>query len=284
MAGFIAPKIFPKWGMPVLCIPVKTLAIDQKYKKNITFELMNFLIIALRKVWKGLFFANAFIGLILLYPFFFILLSREAWFPLAMKLKRFWAHLLLHDVGIFYSIQQEVELDKNQSYVFCPNHSSYLDIVVSYIAIPNYFHFVGKAELKKVPLFKIFFKKMDITIDRKNIRNAHKSMQRAEEDLKKGISIAIFPEGTIPENAPAMGRFKNGPFKLAIDTQTPIVPITYLNNFKILPDGRKGKKGGRPGISRVKIHAPIATLGMTDADIEELKCRVFEAINSGFND
>lgn len=243
---------------------------------------MNFAIVILRRVWKGLFFANVFIGLTILYPAFYVLLSREAWFPLAMKLKRFWAHLILHDVGIFYSIQQEVELDKNQSYIFCPNHGSYLDIVVSYIALPNYFHFIGKAELKNVPLFNIFFRKMDIALDRKSMRDAHRVMTRAEEDIKKGASIVIFPEGTIPENAPVMGHFKNGPFKLAIDTQTPIVPVTYLNNYKILPDGKKGKIGGRPGISYVKIHAPISTKGMTKEDIETLKHKVFEAINGGF--
>lgn len=240
---------------------------------------MNMIVIGLRKLWKGLFFANALITMLLLFPFFYVLLSRETWFPYAMKLKRFWAHLLLHDVGIFYSIEQECALDPKQSYIFCPNHSSYLDIIVSYIAIPNYFHFVGKAELRKTPLFGIFFKKMDIAVDRKNLRHAHRALQRAEDDIRKGISIAIFPEGTIPDNAPTMGRFKNGPFKLAIDSQASIVPITYQSNYKILPDGRKGKSGGRPGIARVKIHAPISTKGFTEKDIEHLKSLVFDAIN-----
>ncbi len=242
---------------------------------------MHFVVVLLRKIWKGLFFANAFIGLLLLFPFFYVLLLREEWFPYAMKLKRFWAHLLLFDVGIFYSVKQEVPLDKNQSYVFCPNHSSYLDIVVSYVSIPNYFHFMGKAELRDVPLFGIFFKKMDIAVDRKSIRNSYRAMQRAASDIDKGISIVIFPEGTIPENAPEMGRFKNGPFKLAIDKQIPIVPMTYLSNYKILPDGRKGKSGGRPGMSYIKIHAPVPTKGMTDDDIETLKARVYAIINGG---
>jgi 1-acyl-sn-glycerol-3-phosphate acyltransferase len=241
---------------------------------------MNPAIVFFRKIWKGLFFTNALLTMVLLYPAFYILLSKNKWFPLAMRLKRFWAHLLLFDVGIFYSVEQVVPLDPKQSYVFCPNHSSYLDIILSYIAIPNYFHFIGKAELKHVPLFKIFFKDMDITVDRKSIRDSHRAMLRAASDLKQGISIAIFPEGTIPVHVPRMGKFKNGPFKLAIENQVPVVPVVYLSNYKILPDDRKGARvGGRPGISRVKILAPIPTLDMTEADIEILRDKVYQQIN-----
>lgn len=231
--------------------------------------------------WKILFFLNGLVTMVLLFPFFYVLLSRETWFPHAMKLKRFWAHLLLFDVGIIYSVKQLEKLDKKQTYIFCPNHSSYLDIVVSYVALPNYFHFVGKAELRKVPLFGIFFKDMDIAIDRANIRNSLKALGRASSDIDKGISIAIFPEGTIPETAPQLGNFKNGPFKLAIEKQVPIVPVTYLNNWKILPDVRKGKKpvsDGGPGKARVIIHKPIETKGLSEDDIETLKKQVYEVI------
>jgi 1-acyl-sn-glycerol-3-phosphate acyltransferase len=241
---------------------------------------MNVLIRILRKTWKGLFFANALITMVLLYPFFVVLLSRKQWFPLAMKLKRFWAHLLLFDVGIFYSIEHQRPLDPNTSYVFTPNHSSYLDIVVSYVALPNYFHFIGKAELKKVPLFKIFFKDMDITVDRKSIRDSHRAMTRAASDLKEGTSIVIFPEGTIPESAPVMGRFKNGPFKLAIDNQVPVVPVAYLTNWRILPDRKGPRSGGRPSLAKIKILEPIPTIGMTENDIEGLKEKVFVALET----
>jgi 1-acyl-sn-glycerol-3-phosphate acyltransferase len=174
---------------------------------------MDFAVILLRKIWKGLFFANAFITMVLLFPFFYILLSKKKWFPKAMELKRFWAHLLLLDVGIFYSVEQSTPLDPAKSYVFCPNHSSYLDIVVSYVALPNYFHFIGKAELKKVPLFKIFFKDMDITVDRKSIRDSHRAMTRAAEDLKEGISIAILdPLPTIVMNEDNIEELKDKVF------------------------------------------------------------------------
>ena len=99
-------------------------------------------------------------------------------------------------------------------------------------------------------------------------------------DLKKGISISIFPEGTIHDNAPKLNRFKNGPFKMAIESQVPIVPVTFKNNWIILPEGRKGKKGGKPTRMEVVIHKPIPTKGMTENNIEALKAQVFAIINN----
>ena len=240
---------------------------------------MKFVLLILRKIWRVLFYVNAALTFLLFFPFFFILLQREAWFPLVFRLKKVWGSLMLYDVGIFYSVKYETTLDKNRAYVFCPNHTSYLDIILSYLVISQYFHSMGKSELKKVPLFNIFFKRMNIAVDRGSIMDSHRAFVRAASDIDKGISISIFPEATIREQAPQLGRFKNGPFKLAIDKQVPIVPITFKNNWKILPDGRKSKNGGSPGIARVVVHKPIETKGMTDDDVVSLRNRVFDIIN-----
>ena len=129
-------------------------------------------------------------------------------------------------------------------------------------------------------MFRIFFLRMDIPVDRSSRIGSHKAFNRASDDLKKGISIAIFPEGTIHNNAPKLNRFKNGPFKLAIDNQVPIVPITFKNNWVILPNGRKAKKGGKPVTMQIIIHQPIETKGMTEEDIDTLKLKVFDIINN----
>ncbi len=237
------------------------------------------LIIFLRKVWRILFNLNFAITFLILYPLFYIFILSEKTWGIVFQLKRFWAHLILLNVGISYRIRQEAKLDKKGTYIFCANHTSYIDTVATYIAIPNYFHFIGKAELTKIPLFRIFFWRMDIPVDRGSRIGAHKAFSRAASDLKKGISISIFPEGTIHETAPKLNRFKNGPFKLAIENQVPIVPITFKNNWVILPNGRKAKKGGKPTRMEVIIHKPIPTTGMTEADIETLKAHVHSIIN-----
>ncbi len=239
---------------------------------------MNFFKLILRKLWRVLFFLNGILTFIFLFPIFYILLSREKWFTYVFKLKKIWAKLIIYNVGIRCKIISSPVIDIHKPYVICPNHASFLDIVLTYIVIPNYFHFMGKAELKKVPFFNKFFDRMNILVDRSSIIGSHKAFIRAGNDLEKGISIAIFPEATIPACAPKLGRYKNGAFKLAIDKQIPILPVVFLDNWRLLPDGFRKKTGGRPGVARVVIHEPVETKGLTDADLESLKKRVHDII------
>ena len=179
---------------------------------------------------------------------------------------------------LFYRIENRSKLDKKKAYVFCPNHTSYLDILLIYIAIPVYFHTMGKAELLKVPFFRRFFMGMNIPVNRKSNKDSHRAFTRASTDVDNGISISLFPEGTIHHNGPVMGRYKNGPFRLAIEKQIPIVPITFLNNWILFPDDYP-KRLGHPGIAHVILHKPIPTKGMTQDDLERLKSEVYAVIN-----
>jgi 1-acyl-sn-glycerol-3-phosphate acyltransferase len=234
---------------------------------------MNFLSLLLRKIWRALFFVNGVLTFVIMFPLFYLLLMKEKWFPKVFALKKFWAKLIIYNVGIRYSI---IDKNKNgfpQTCVICPNHSSFLDIVMTYIVCPKYFHFMGKAELKKVPLFNKFFENMNILVDRGSIMGSHRAFTRASQDIDKGISIAIFPEATIPDCSPHLGRVKNGAFKLAIEKQIPIIPVVFLDNWKILPDGVLKKTGGAPGVSRVVIHLPIETIGLSEDDLSDLKNR-----------
>lgn len=239
---------------------------------------MSFFKTFLSRVWRILFFLNGGLMFLILFPFFKISLSKEKWFPIAFKLKRVLARLIVFNTGIRVKKIGQVKLSINQAYVFCPNHTSFLDIVVSYLVIPNYFHYIGKAELLKVPFFNIFFQKMNIVVDRGSIRDSHRAFQRSCDDIDKHISIAVFPEATIPVTTPELGNFKNGPFKLAIEKQIPIVPITYLDNWRILADSHKHKCRSGPGCSRVLIHEPIPTIGLTEKDMSALKKKVYLAI------
>lgn len=140
---------------------------------------------------------------------------------------------------------------------------------------------MGKRELAKVPLFNIFFKKMNILVDRKSITDAHKAFKRAGDEIDKGNSVIIFPEGTISREAPKMKPFKNGAFKLAVEKQIEIVPITFVNVYKRLQDTPflQGKAG--PGITKIVIHKPVSTVGYTDENIDELKQKIKTIIESG---
>lgn len=245
---------------------------------------MNFIKTFFSRVWRYLFFINGGLMFIILFPFFKLFLSKEKWFPIAFRLKRVLARLIVFNTGISVKKIGPANLDTKQAYVFCPNHTSFLDIVVSYLVIPNYFHYIGKAELLKVPFFNIFFQKMNIVVNRGSIMDSHRAFQRSCDDIDKHISIAIFPEATIPVSTPMLGNFKNGPFKLAIEKQIPIVPITYLDNWRILGDSHRHKVRSGPGCSRVLIHEPIPTKGMTDNNMNELKKKVYLTIRKSLED
>lgn len=241
---------------------------------------MKYVRLVLQLLWRFWFYLNAALVVLIFYPAYFILLQRKKWFPRVFTLYKVCARLMLYNAGIFPQVIRKSKLKNNTPYVICPNHCSYLDIVTTYIAIPEYFHFMGKAELKNIPLFGHFFKEMNIPVDRASIMSAHRAFKRSKEDIDSGISIAIFPEATIPDLAPQLNAFKNGAFKLAIETQVPIIPIVYLDNCKRMPDGilRRMYAGG-PGRSRMIVHEPVETHGMTDADVNSLKNRVYKIID-----
>ncbi|MEO8211535.1 MAG: hypothetical protein ABI840_13325, partial [bacterium] len=93
----------------------------------------------LQWIWRSWYFINAVLTFFLFFPFFFFFLKNETRFPLVFKTYKVWGHFLLFPVLLFYKIERRSKLDENQAYVFCPNHTSYIDIMLIYIAIPNYF-------------------------------------------------------------------------------------------------------------------------------------------------
>lgn len=240
--------------------------------------LLHYLGFVPRALWKIFFILNFVLGLILLYPIFCVLLTRRKKYTSAFRLMRFWAKWILIVPGILTKVKREIEVeDLPESCVYVANHSSYLDIVVSYIVIPKYMIYMGKMEIQKAPLFRIFFRDMNIYVDRKTKTGSYKAFQIAGERLSQGESIFIFPEGGI-ESKGQLKPFKNGAFRLAIENQVPIVPVTFLDNWKLLQNGGFFKAHGRPGISSIVVHKPISTEGLTEADLIPLRHQVREII------
>lgn len=234
-------------------------------------------------IWKLFFLLNFALSLIVLYPFFFILLVIFKAPKPAFYLTKFWAYWLFIIPGVIYSIDSKVKKEfLKKPCVYCANHTSFLDIIYVYIAIPNFFVSMPKQELEKVPLFNLLIRKLNIPVDRKSKVDSYRAFHQANEYLKKGVNVFLFPEGTISKNAPKMREFKNGAFKLAIENQVPVIPITFVDNWKLLQNGKPLKSNGRPGISRAIIHPAIETKGMDISEAEKLKERVQKVIESGF--
>lgn len=231
-------------------------------------KLIARLLMALWKCWFFLVFATI---MLLLYPFLLFFLSKRKRYKYAFACQHIMARWIAWLSLLF--MKRTYHINRNhipQPCVIVANHSSYLDIVFSYLILKKYFVFMAKFELNKAPLFNIFFKDMQISVDRKSRMDAHRAFMRAQEEIDAGHSVFIFPEGTISSEG-ALKSFKNGPFKLAIDTQVPILPITFVGNWKLLQNGGFFKSFGRPGTSKAIIHKPISTKDMTEENVVPLR-------------
>lgn len=233
-------------------------------------------------LYKIYFFVVFIITSLIFYPFFSLLLLNERHFDKVFKLKKLWAFIVCFFTGIFVDVKGEEHILKNENYVICANHMSYFDIVLMYRVIPFYFVFMGKAELEKWPFVGIFFKKqMDISVNRSSVRQSALAFQKANLQLLKGNSIAIFPEGTISEKTPEMLRFKNGAFQMAINQNVEVLPITFLNNHLRLNNPEKMFSKNLPGITRVIIHKPISVKGgKLKEDLVFLRENTFKTIQT----
>lgn len=180
-----------------------------------------------------------------------------------------------------YRVVCETQLDKKQVYIFCPNHFSYLDIPTMGLNPVNSI-FVGKSAMEKIPLFGFMYRKLHITVDRSSLISKFNTFKQSVEAIEQGKSLIIFPEGgMVTQHPPRMGRFKDGAFRAAIEKQIPIVPVTIPNNWIILPDASSLRL--KRGLVKVIFHKPIATQGLTLADLDGLKEQVFDVIDRQLN-
>jgi len=231
-------------------------------------------------LWRIHFLIVVVVTLLAFYPLYFVWLQQERYFHKGFKLLRLQAKIILFMVGIRKKVHGSIPNDEHVSYIICPNHSSYVDIFMLYAVFPNYFVFLGKKELGNVPVFNIFFKRMNILVDRKNAKSAHESILKAYEVMKHGSNVVIFPEGTISSKAPEMVPFKNGAFRLALQLKFPILPVTFVNNHKLLEDKFTfGAKCG-PGVSEMYIHKPITIDKENPQDLLTLREQTRAAIES----
>ena len=186
-----------------------------------------------------------------MFPFLFISILSEKWYPYFFLMARIWAKVILFGMGFRTKIVFEQEPKISQSYMFVANHTSMTDIMLMLSIVKNPFVFVGKKELSKIPLFGFFYKRTCILVDRNNSKSRMQVFESAQKRLKQGLSICIFPEGGVPDKSVFLDTFKDGAFRLAIEHEIPIVPLTFYDNKSLFPFTFLS---GSPGIMRAKVH------------------------------
>jgi 1-acyl-sn-glycerol-3-phosphate acyltransferase len=214
-----------------------------------------------------------------LYPIIYISSRKPLNFRMLNSMRWVFSYLSSVLSGIFYRFSYEQEIDWSKNYIICANHTSNLDITAIILLVKSNMVFMGKDELLDNFITGIYFRTIDIPLNRESKMSAFRAFKKAEENIKDGKNVVIFPEGMISGHyPPVLQTFKNGPFKLAIENGVPILPVTISNNWKLMWDDGS-KYGSTPGICDIYIHAPIDTKEMTSLDGESLNNEVYNLID-----
>ena len=227
-------------------------------------------------LWRIWFLLSFFSVFILFIPSLFLFTAIIKNNHIVNHLTRYWSGMFMILSGIFWKVEFEEKLDPKKRYIFCPNHSSTLDIPLVTVAIPLPLLFMGKKEITKIPIFGFFYKGVCILVDRSSAKSRTAVYKSAQRRLKQGLSICIFPEGGVPDDLNiVLDEFKEGAFRLAIEHQIPIVPVVFLDNKK-----RFSYEffSGSPGRTRAIVMEFLNTHGLKSSDATQIKLHARQAI------
>lgn len=204
---------------------------------------------AVYRIWFHILVA---VPIVIFFPFLLIATLSEKWYPQFFWMARnLWARPILLGMACLPKVTYEQKLVKGKSYMLVANHTSMLDIMLMLRVSKNPFVFIGKKELAKIPVFGFFFKRVCIMVDRESAKSRTGVYRRAQRRLNQGLSICIFPEGGVPDEAVLLDEFKDGAFKMAIAHKIPIVPITFYDCKKRFSFTFWS---GSPGKMRARVH------------------------------
>jgi 1-acyl-sn-glycerol-3-phosphate acyltransferase len=168
----------------------------------------------------------------------------------------------------------EQPLRKEQSYIFVANHISYLDSPIIVKTFRRSLRALGKVEMTKIPVFGFIYRKAIVTVDRSSAGNRTKSVQILKSILRRKISVLVFPEGTFNLTHRPLKEFYDGAFRVAIESNTPVKPVLFLDGYNRMPYERLFSLN--PGISRSVFLEEIATDGLTVNDVPILREKVYQ--------
>jgi 1-acyl-sn-glycerol-3-phosphate acyltransferase len=222
------------------------------------------------------------IFMLMLYPFFVATILVNSWTRAGLYLFKIWAKITL--LFIFLPIRKVYHFQVDTSkdvFVYCANHTSFMDIALIHATCPTPVVFMGKDSLSKIPLFGFIFRGLNITVNRQSKTDSYQAFEKSKQAISEGKSITIFAEGGINnKKLPGLLLFKDGAFRCAIEKQVPIVPVIMPFNWIVLPPYKAFLKNHLLHITYLK---PISTQGMTLSDIESLKKQVYEVMLEELN-
>lgn len=217
-----------------------------------------------------------FIGIMLLiFPFALAasFMGRVKGGNFVFRLCRIWADTWFLLIGIIPEKIYEAPHDRTRSYIFVSNHISYLDAAILPMAYRQPVRPLGKVEMSKVPVFGFIYRNAIVTVDRSSAINRANSVRVLKSLLLKGISVMVFPEGTFNMTTAPLKDFYDGAFRVAIETQTPVKPVLFLDAYRRMPYESIFRLN--PGRLRILYLDEVAVTNYTLKDVQRLKEQVY---------
>ena len=179
-------------------------------------------------------------------------------------------------LGLKVEYQGIHRIKKKQRYIYMPNHLSMLDGPLLFKIIPQNVRVILKQGVFKIPVIGEAMKEAHfIPVDRKGNQGGKRAVQRAVRMIQKNnISFLIFPEGTRSHTG-KLQKFRRGGFFMAIDSKTPIVPISIFGTYELMPRGSYFIKKGEV---KIIFHPPVSVEAYTHDNMHELIRKVFQII------
>lgn len=157
-------------------------------------------------------------------------------------------------------------LPEKDGFLICGNHQGLFDVMAIVYTFRGPLAAVYKKELQGIPFIQdIADGTNSFPMDRDDVRQSLTVIQKVTEELKKGRNYLIFPEGTRSKNGNVMGPFHAGSFRCAMKAKAPIVPVAFIDCFKVLD-----QKGSQPVTVQMHYLAPVCYEEYKDLKTTEL--------------
>jgi 1-acyl-sn-glycerol-3-phosphate acyltransferase len=149
-----------------------------------------------------------------------------------------WMRIFFFFTGCRLNIKGAKNFKRNETYIVICNHNSLMDIPLTTPFIPGANKTIAKAEMAKIPLFGLIYKRGSILVDRNDKNSRRNSFKKMKEVLEMKMHMCIYPEGTRNKTSIPIKEFHDGAFKLAAECKTSILPTLIFNTKKVLPPGK----------------------------------------------
>ena len=192
---------------------------------------------------------------------------------------RTWSRMIALTAGVSVRVHGAEHLEPGASYVFLSTHQSYMDIPVMLGYIPAQLRIAAKREVFLIPFLGWHMRRAGhISINRGSTQEAVETLRRAASEIRPGVSVFLYPEGTRSRDG-SLQPFKKGGFKFAQQTRLPVVPVTIVGTRRALP---RDSFVFRPTRVDMYLDRPIPTAALSDEDLPALMRSVRDAMSRHF--